>query len=836
MAQLIVPEHGKRENYLTAGEERIRDFFLGCSGNAYEEALQGADWELFSQISPMREGILNWYPFEEDSSLLQLSCGFGAVAGLFARRVRRVTLLEESPERAECIARRYEAYDNITIVTERAELEGKRFDYIAVEQAMDSLEQVDRLLKEMRPLLKDNGRLLFICENRFGMKYWCGAPDSRLRQPFAGIRGKGEKERITRQSLMEMLEQSGFAGGWKLYYPMPDDKLPQAVYTDAYLPGVSLRDRVIPYYTPWDCGSLLCLESEISDGLIANGVLPVFSNSFLAECSPAGLKSPVIYAALSTDRGREHGFATVILENGRVQKKALYPEGRESLRQLHQNYLELCRRGICCVEETLDGDKIEMPYVREKNLAEYLKGIFAEDRETVEKIFEELYRLILQSSREVPFESCRLRDGRLGKDNAGPILQRAYIDMIPYNCFYAGGKFSFYDQEFVRECFPARYVLFRALRYTYLYIPEAENLLPLQYFKDKYNMAELWPVFEEEEARFIESNRNYRTQSSFYGWAGAGERAAEENAERLLKKADGRKFRKKTWDLKNFYQDSHLAAVKRCEMGLLRELVRVCREQDLSFCAFYGTLLGMVRHKGFIPWDDDVDIAMPRKDYDRLVAIAPQVFSGRYFLQTPESDTECFYGGYSKLRDSATTGLEERNAGRLCNQGIWIDILPLDELPEEEERREEQKKKIQLFQRLLYKKTYPEKRVLTDRPEAEEEACLSVSRELSREYLCRQLHEAFLEGSGGEGRKLAVLARYWGEKSCTEYDREAFEYLIPGQYEDMTLYMPVGYESCLKKDYGPDYAMYPEEADRLPHHRAFFDTEKPYVDYLRENG
>lgn len=838
MAELIVLEKDKK--ILSVKEEKIADYILTHSHEVYEQALQGADWDLFYQLSTMREGILNWYPFEKDSTILQLSDGFGALTGLLARRAGKVIVLEPSLQRAECIIKRYEVFNNITVYVGSDErvLGDEQFDYIVVEKSICTRNEIEQLLEKVFPFLKEEGKLLFVCENRFGMKYWCGVPDVQAKKPFAGIRGKGSSAILTRQQLLETLEQSELAEGFRIYYPFPDARLPQAIYTDEYLPGTSVRDRVIPYYTPEESKSLICLENEISDELIANGVFHIFANAFLVECGKKEIEKKTIFAALSTDRGKEHGFATVISAAHTVQKKILHSEGKKSLELIHQNQQELKAHGVSCVEEVISDDAIEMPYVKGKTLIEHLKELFLKDASQVEQIFDQLYEVILQSSEKVDFSACTIRNEHLNEQNAGTILKKAYIDMIPYNSFYKDGQIIFYDQEFVKECFPAKYVLYRGLRYTYIYIPEADKILPLQYFKEKYELEEIWQVFEQEEAQFVEDNRNYEMLSSFYQWAGISEKEVDEHIERLLNKETMvlPEFQRKRRDLSEFEEDTKLAAIKKTSLEILKEFVRVCEENNLSYCAFYGTLLGAVRHKGYVPWDDDVDVAMPRADYDKLVEIAPAVFKEPYFLQTPESDEGCFYGGYCKLRNSNTTGIEKRNEGQQCNQGIWIDILPIDFVPEDEHKREEQKKRIQLCQRLLMKKTYPEKRMLWDVSEWEEADYLRFSNSFSREYLCKLLREAFMLGSGTECKKVAVLARYWGDREYTEYDKKDFEFLVPGKYEDIKIYLPVGYERCLAKDYGEDYALYPAEAYRVPHHIAVFDTEKPYVDYLKENG
>lgn len=842
MAELIILE--ENHQILSESERKIAEKIL--ASRQTDDLLRDAEWELFYQMSPMREGILNWYPFVKNCEILELSDGFGGLTGLLARAAKSVTVLEEKQERAECIAKRYEDLDNLTVFAGGLGqwLPDKKFDYIIVEKAANTRYALERLLEKVCPFLKETGRLLFVCENRFGMKYWCGAPDPASGQPFAGIRGRGMAGRMNRRELIEVLEKDANIAAWNLYYPFPDHKLVQAVYTDRYLPKESVCDRVISYYPEEERDSLVCLESEISDDLIANGVFHIFANSFLVECGKEPFESGAIFAALSTDRGREHGFATVISGHGTVRKRALYPEGKKSLQRLHQNQQELLRHGIRCVEETLSEDEteIEMPFIAEKSLIEQIKHLFFYQKEAVERMFDQLYEAILKSSEPVEFSKCALLDDRLREENAGVILQRAYIDMIPYNSFYKDGELLFYDQEFVKECFPAKYVLFRALRYTYLYIPEAESILPLQYFKEKYGLHDIWQVFEREEAKFVEDNRNYGLYASFYRWAGISAKEVDENIERLKdgkgerrkEQSEEKPFRRHRYDLEKYRHDAGWNAVRSVQMGLLKKFASVCAEYDLSYCLFYGTLLGAVRHQGCVPWDDDIDVLMPRADYDKLMALAQTAFESPYFLQNPESDQECFYGGYAKLRNSNTAGLEERNRGMKCNQGIWIDIFPLDAVPKEKEDKEQQQKEIQFYQRLLMKKTYPDKRVLFELEPQKEEYYHEVSQLFSREALCKSLHDVFVNCPGEDSGKVAVLARNWGNREYTVYDACDFAFLIPGPFEDMEAYLPSGYENCLRKEYGEHFACYPEEENRIPHHHAVFDTTKSYIDYINK--
>ena len=117
------------------------------------------------------------------------------------------------------------------------------------------------------------------------------------------------------------------------------------------------------------------------------------------------------------------------------------------------------------------------------------------------------------------------------------------------------------------------------------------------------------------------------------------------------------------------------------QLEILQEFSKVVEKHDLTWFAMFGTLLGAVRHKGFIPWDDDIDVAMPRADYDRL-RLSEGWFNEPLFLQTPQNDPEAA-PRYIKLRRSDTTYIERYPTllTRGGNMGICIDIFPLDDVP-----------------------------------------------------------------------------------------------------------------------------------------------------------
>lgn len=119
--------------------------------------------------------------------------------------------------------------------------------------------------------------------------------------------------------------------------------------------------------------------------------------------------------------------------------------------------------------------------------------------------------------------------------------------------------------------------------------------------------------------------------------------------------------------------------LQKCELEILKEFDRVCKMNNLNYSLGSGTMLGAVRHKGFIPWDDDIDVLMPANDYKKFCKIAPKAFSEKFFLQT--SYTDSWYASFSKVRMNGTTAIEKGFENCRFHQGVWIDIFPIVGVP-----------------------------------------------------------------------------------------------------------------------------------------------------------
>lgn len=256
-------------------------------------------------------------------------------------------------------------------------------------------------------------------------------------------------------------------------------------------------------------------------------------------------------------------------------------------------------------------------------------------------------------------------------------------------------------------------------------------------------------------------------------------------------------------------------------LDLLEEVDRICKKHNISYQLFAGTALGAVRHQGFIPWDDDLDIVMMRPEYERFMEVAPGEVKERFFVQREFMEHWPMF--FSKMRLNNTTALEKYHArDDKMHQGVYIDIFPCDNLSDNGFIRKLQfyASKI-IIAKSLYLRGY-------ETNSKGKKIFMQICRVLPRKplhALCTlqknkrtQMVHTFLGGG----------ARY--EKSV--YQREWFADTKNALFEGEEYPVSAHVEKLLENLYG-DYMRIPEESERAcKTHVAFLDLEQPYTEYL----
>lgn len=274
-----------------------------------------------------------------------------------------------------------------------------------------------------------------------------------------------------------------------------------------------------------------------------------------------------------------------------------------------------------------------------------------------------------------------------------------------------------------------------------------------------------------------------------------------------------------------------LEKLKQIELDILKEFVFVCQKLNLTYFVIGGTLLGTVRHKGFIPWDDDIDVGMPRKDYEIFLQKAQELLPACYFLQTHQTDSE-YPLNFAKIRNSNTTFIESSVANRNMNHGVYIDVFPLDFYPDSRLKqlwfdirwkllhfrmRSEfiipKGYKAPLFKKMLQsvlmklaKLIYPSATKVIERRE-----------KLMNLYTNTSLVANFC---GAWGKREIVPAFWYGDGR-----------ILP--FENLTVRVPKQAEKWLTQVYGNYMKLPPQEKQMAHHYTDKIDLEHSYQNYIR---
>ena len=270
--------------------------------------------------------------------------------------------------------------------------------------------------------------------------------------------------------------------------------------------------------------------------------------------------------------------------------------------------------------------------------------------------------------------------------------------------------------------------------------------------------------------------------------------------------------------------------MKKVEIDLLSELLAFCKMHSLRVYPIYGTLLGLMRDGSMIPGDDDIDVAMPREDFDKLVALRDE-FTGDYLLQTPYNDN-CFYGGYIKLRNKSTTAIHPQNEFVDVCEGIGIDIFPLDNASKDESRENGRLDSIRFLQRMLFAYSYGYFKSFRDMPMLKWKSYKYLGKLFDRNKVINRLYSKMASGDK-ESDKYAIYCHYNGDVSSVRYfDKKDFKKTFSLVYEGQMMDVPAGWESILISQYGESWWAR-TEYNEGKHRHGFYDVNVPYDVYKK---
>lgn len=250
------------------------------------------EWPILYHLSHIRQNIVEWIPIEKHHKVLEIGSGCGAITESLSDKSNKVTCIELSKKRSLINAYRNKNNSNIEIIVGNFEDIEKniteKYDYITLigvfeyaESYINSKKPYLDLLRMMNKHLNKKGKIIIAIENKLGLKYWAGCKEDHLGKYFEGIEGyrssKGVKT-FSRKELEILFEISGY-NKYDFYYPYPDYKFANVIYSDNYLPKKGELNKNMRNF---DGERIITFdEAKVYDSIIENNLFSVFSNSYL---------------------------------------------------------------------------------------------------------------------------------------------------------------------------------------------------------------------------------------------------------------------------------------------------------------------------------------------------------------------------------------------------------------------------------------------------------------------------------------------------------------------------------------------------------------------------
>lgn len=278
---------------------------------------------------------------------------------------------------------------------------------------------------------------------------------------------------------------------------------------------------------------------------------------------------------------------------------------------------------------------------------------------------------------------------------------------------------------------------------------------------------------------------------------------------------------------------SQLQVLQETELKLVKEFHRICEENGLHYVLAFGTMIGCVRHGGFIPWDDDIDVVMPWEDYCKFNEIANAVADPEYMVFNPETVSRYSYP-FAKFIKKESCAIFEYPFKHYFNQPIYIDIFPAFYVPEDKKKR----KRIQASNFFLSQSG----RMKTLGPFLHTKRGLPARIGMLMFYCLNKLAPQDFYYSSMQKKALSVTkeeasAYYIGDMYSEtnaimqfQMPLNVFDHRKLMKFEDTELYMPVDYDAILTKMYG-NYMQLPPEEKRKVHGFIYASDEMSYQEY-----
>ena len=525
-----------KDSNITDAEYKVIERFVNkYKEKEYEKNIAEVDSNKLQHFSTLGNNILNWYSFKENSSILEIGGNLGEITGILCQNSCRVVTIEEDLKRAELISKRHKNKENLEIIAgdfNNIDFKEEKFDYITL---IGSLPYVSKtagisskeFISKLDNLLKPDGKLLIAVDNRFGIKYFSGNPDAYLNKKFVTLLNyNNEQEKIetyTRQKLIDILDSNNYKAK-KFYYPLPDYRIPNVIFSDLELPKYNNIGKYIPNYS--ENSTILVDEIDLFREILKEdeNMFTFFTNSFLVEASKEEFNQKYKFISYNNARKPKYRLITKI-GNMYVDKECVDENSINHYNNIISNLEILKNAGIKTLDAVIENinfkdnvKKIRSKYIEQERLLSVVLN-----KKLEESNFDEFYRILDKFFENIKISSDKMDEKEktifeeynieLPEEFRKELnfLKYGLWDMTLKNCFYIDNEFYFFDQEWKSNNVPAEYILYRSVMYTI----SLRRFIDINDIFAKYGLEKYLDAFKELDEKIQEEIRENKIWEYF---------------------------------------------------------------------------------------------------------------------------------------------------------------------------------------------------------------------------------------------------------------------------------------------------------------------------------
>lgn len=427
-------------------------------------------------LSNTRKNIISWYPFEPNATLLEINADSKQITEELKKKIKNVTIIESSE------------IENIS----------ERFDYITI-IGIENIEDIQQILKNVKRLLNQNGKLLIAMNNKYSIK------NLSTKSGIDKILNNNNRE-YTLNQILDMLQQEGF-DNTKTYYPLTDYKFTNVIFTDKKILKSELSRNIV--YNSEDEIKFF-EENDLMDKLLEDNIeFKNFTNSYFIEVfNGEYIDNEIRLVTFANMRKDEYKIIT-IMKNDFIYK---YPDNEKSKKHIEnvKKNIDIMLNSKLKTIDSYDDEKIISKYVENDTFDRIiLNTVKKESKDKALELIKKFEQTLLDNLEEGSKENNVFDRYEIEyeKDiiNNMKFAKYGLWDLIFQNCFYIDNDFYFYDQEWMEENIPIKFILYRAVKY----FTKIRKYISIEELYEYLNIDEKeLEIFEKLDDKIQEKSRN----------------------------------------------------------------------------------------------------------------------------------------------------------------------------------------------------------------------------------------------------------------------------------------------------------------------------------------